>query len=85
MNNKLGITFDGVKTHEYADFPSGTRTMSDAEKMMIQNSVNRGYENFTAKAAQGRHMNIEKLKSLAGGRVWTGAEGQSKWLSRCSR
>ncbi|NBA86946.1 signal peptide peptidase SppA [Emticicia sp. CRIBPO] len=80
LNNKLGITFDGVKTHQFADSPSLTREMSDAEKMMIQNSVNRGYETFTSKAAQGRKMNIDKLKSLAGGRVWTGQQAKANGL-----
>lgn len=80
LNNKLGITFDGVKTHQFADSPSLTREMSDAEKMMIQNSVNRGYEIFTSKAAQGRKMSIEKLKSLAGGRVWTGEQAKANGL-----
>ncbi|WP_337041416.1 signal peptide peptidase SppA [Emticicia sp. 17c] len=80
MNQKLGITFDAVGSHKYADFPSTTRTMSDAEKMMIQNSVNKGYEAFTSKAAQGRHMSIEKLKSLAGGRVWTGTQAKANGL-----
>ncbi len=80
LNNKMGITFDGVKTHEYANSPSATREMSDAEKMMIQNSINKGYETFTTKAAQGRHMNLEKLKSLAGGRVWTGAQAKANGL-----
>ena len=80
MNQKLGITFDGVGTHKYSDFPSATRTMSDAERMMIQNSVNRGYEDFTSKAAKGRHMSIEKLKSLAGGRVWTGTQAKENGL-----
>ncbi|AFK02832.1 signal peptide peptidase SppA, 67K type [Emticicia oligotrophica DSM 17448] len=80
MNEKLGVTFDGVKSHEYANFPSATRTMTDAEKNMIQNGVNKGYESFTSKAAKGRHMSVEKLKSLASGRVWTGSQGQANGL-----
>ncbi|MFN8432130.1 MAG: signal peptide peptidase SppA [Spirosomataceae bacterium] len=80
MNNKLGITFDGVKTHEFADSPALTREMSDAEKMMIQNSVNRGYEKFTSKAATGRHMPIDKLKAIASGRVWTGEQARQNGL-----
>ena len=72
MNEKLGITFDGVKTHEFADSPALNRKMSDAEKQTIQNRVNEGYEVFTSKAAQGRNMSIEKLKSVAGGWAhWT--------------
>ncbi len=80
MNEKLGITFDAVNSHKFANSPSATRTMTEAEKNMIQNSVNRGYENFTAKAAKGRHMSIEKLKSIASGRVWTGTQGKVNGL-----
>ncbi len=80
MNEKLGVTFDGVGTHQYSGFPSATRTMSDAEKMMLQNSVNKGYESFTAKAAKGRKMSIEKLKSIASGRVWTGTQAKENGL-----
>lgn len=80
MNQKLGITFDAVGSHKFSDFPSATRTMSDAEKMMIQNSVNHGYENFTSKAAKGRHMSVEQLKAIAGGRVWTGTQAKANGL-----
>jgi protease-4 len=80
MNEKLGVTFDGVNSHKYANFPSATRTMTDAEKNMIQNGVNKGYESFTTKAAKGRHMSIEKLKSLASGRVWTGSQAKANGL-----
>jgi protease-4 len=80
MTEKLGVTFDGVVSHKFANSPSATRTMNDAEKNMIQNSVNKGYENFTAKAAKGRHMSIEKLKSIASGRVWTGTQGKANGL-----
>jgi protease IV len=80
MSDKLGITFDGVVSHKYANSPSATRTMNDAEKNMIQNSVNKGYENFTSKAAKGRHMSIEKLKSIASGRVWTGTQAKENGL-----
>jgi protease-4 len=80
MNDKLGIYFDGVKTHDFADSPSGTRKMSEVEIRTIQNMVNEGYEDFTAKAAQGRKMSVEKLRSLAGGRVWTGAQAKENGL-----
>lgn len=80
MNSKLGITFDEVETNEYASWPSATRDMTEAEKMMLQNSVNRGYETFTSKAAQGRKMNIDALKAIAGGRVWTGEQAKKNGL-----
>jgi protease IV len=80
LNNKLGITFDGVETHEHADFPSIDKEMPEVEKMMIQNNVNQGYEKFTSKAAQGRKMKIEDLKAVAGGRVWTGLQAKENGL-----
>lgn len=80
MNNKLGITFDGVKTNPHADWPSLTREMTDFEKAKIQHMVNQGYETFTTKAAQGRNMSVEKLKSLASGRVWSGVEAKANGL-----
>lgn len=80
LNDKIGITLDGVKTHAFANSPSLTREMSPVEKQFIQNSVNEGYETFTSKAAKGRKMPIEKLKSLAGGRVWTGEQAKANGL-----
>jgi len=80
MNNKLGVTFDGVGTNPHADWPTATREMSDFEKAMIQKSVNEGYEKFTSKAAAGRKMPVEKLKTLAQGRVWSGVEAKGNGL-----
>jgi protease-4 len=54
--------------------------MSDFEKSVVQNMVNQGYESFTTKAASGRKMPVEKLKSLAGGRVWTGIQAKELGL-----
>ncbi|GLU53221.1 signal peptide peptidase SppA [Dyadobacter frigoris] len=80
MNNKLGVTFDAVKTSEHADWPTATRDMTEFEKSMIQKSVNEGYANFTSKAAAGRKMPVEKLRSLAQGRVWSGTEAKANGL-----
>ena len=78
--NKLGITFDGVKTAEFADLGYPTRQPSRAEDSIIQNSVNRGYVDFTTKAAQGRKMPVEKLRAYAEGRVWTGIDAKERGL-----
>ncbi len=78
--NKIGITFDGVKTAEFADLGYPTRTPSAAEDSIIQHSVNRGYIDFTSKAAQGRKMPVEKLREYAEGRVWTGVDAKERGL-----
>ncbi|MEQ8530481.1 MAG: signal peptide peptidase SppA, partial [Imperialibacter sp.] len=80
LENKLGITFDVVKTGEYSDIMTVTRSLSDFEKQIIQDGVNEGYETFTSKAAEARHLPIEKLKELAGGRVWTGVQAHELGL-----
>jgi protease-4 len=74
LTGKLGLTFDRVKTGEYADIGTPTKKFTDAERQVIQRAVNEGYENFTSKAAQGRKMPLDTLKKYAGGRVWTGEQ-----------
>lgn len=74
LENKLGITSDVVKTGNFSDIYTVSRPLNDYEKSIIQGRVNEGYESFTGKAAEGRKMNIEDLKEVASGRVWTGSQ-----------
>ncbi len=80
LNNKLGVTLDGVKTSPYADLGVPSRDMTDFERRWVQKSVNQVYEDFTTKAAAGRNMSVDKLKSLASGRVWTGEQAKQNGL-----
>lgn len=80
MRNKLGITFDRVNTNAHSDWPTATRNMTDFEKQKIQSAVENGYEVFTSKAAEGRHMPVEELKKLAEGRVWSGIAAEKNGL-----
>ncbi|MEA5459655.1 signal peptide peptidase SppA [Arcicella sp. LKC2W] len=80
LKNKLGITNDRVNTNAHSDFPTVTREMDEFEKAWFQKSIENGYETFTSKAAKGRKMSIDKLKSLAGGRVWSGIEAKQNGL-----
>ena len=76
LSNKIGITQDYVSTHANSNFMNSLGELTEFQKSVIQNMVNQGYETFTSKAASGRKMSIEKLKSLAGGRVWTGIQAK---------
>ncbi|MBS1504809.1 MAG: signal peptide peptidase SppA, partial [Bacteroidetes bacterium] len=51
FNDKLGLSFDGVKTGKYADLGDVSRPLSSEEKAILQNSVNRGYDEFTRAVA----------------------------------
>jgi protease-4 len=72
LRNKIGITFDEVRTGEYGDMITFTRPLTEAEKRFWQRDLEEHYETFTGKAAEGRNMNIDDLKKVASGRVWTG-------------
>lgn len=73
MNKKLGVTFDGVKTNSFADLPNLTRTMSAAEKEIIQQGVEEIYETFISHVGQGRAMTTQAVDEIGQGRVWSGA------------
>ena len=73
FKNKLGITFDRIATSPYADAPSVTRAMTESEKRIMQNEVDHIYHDFLERVADGRHMKLADVDSIAQGRVWTGA------------
>ena len=80
LKNKIGVTTDRVSTGFYSDLGNPTHAMSETEGKIIQNSVERIYEDFTSKAAKGRKMTQDDLKKVASGRVWTGAQGKENGL-----
>ncbi|UOQ96297.1 signal peptide peptidase SppA [Hymenobacter sp. 5317J-9] len=80
LADKLGITVDRVTTGKFSDLPTITRPLSEFEKRTLQEEVNRIYADFTSKAAQGRHMPVERLRRLASGRVWSGLEAKNNGL-----
>jgi protease-4 len=73
FKNKLGITFDGVKTAPFADAGAIYRPMNDAEKQQAQNGIERIYLQFKQRVATGRKKDIAYIDSIAQGRVWSGA------------
>jgi len=73
--NKLGISFDGVKTAPYADMGGTDRPLNETEKSFVQNSVDSIYYTFKSRVAEGRKKNMDYVDSIAQGRVWTGTRG----------
>ncbi|HMG10272.1 MAG TPA: signal peptide peptidase SppA [Mucilaginibacter sp.] len=74
FNDKLGVTFDGVKTGKYADLGDINRPLTPDEKLILQNNVNHGYDDFTKAVAEGRHKTQAYINSIGQGRVWTGSQ-----------
>lgn len=73
-NEKLGITFDGVKTAQYADIMNTDRPMTAGERFIVQNDVNRVYDSFITRVANGRKRSKAYIDSIGGGRVWVGTD-----------
>ncbi|MFC4211143.1 signal peptide peptidase SppA [Pedobacter lithocola] len=74
MTNKLGITFDGVKTGKYADIMATNRPMTAGERFIIQNELNRIYNGFITRVADGRKKTKAYIDSIGGGHVWIGTD-----------
>ncbi len=80
FNDKLGITFDGVKTNKYADMMTTSRPLSAEEKGIIQGYVDNFYDTFKTRVAEGRKMTVAQVDSIGQGRVWTGQRGKELGL-----
>ena len=73
LKNKLGITFDAVRTNTSADM-GVMRPLTGTERAAIMRSVDEVYETFTSYVAEGRNLPLEKVLDIAGGRVWSGTD-----------
>lgn len=71
VTTKLGVRFDEVKTNRNSTFGNlMARPFNAEETAMLQASVNRGYNLFRQRVADGRHLTIESVEKIAQGRVW---------------
>lgn len=80
LTDKLGLNFDVVQTNPIANFPSMTSPVSAEERMLMQRNVERGYELFTRRCAEGRKMPVESILKVAEGRVWSGVKAKELGL-----
>src|SRR5690606_235004 len=80
FENKIGITFDEVRTGKFGDTYTITRPLAPTEREMIQRMLEENYKTFTTKAAQGRNLPVDSILKIASGRVWTGEQAQEQKL-----
>lgn len=74
LTDKLGLSFDVVKTNAHSDFGAMGRPLNESECRLMQAYINQGYELFTGRVAQGRNISQDSVKAVAEGRVWTGEQ-----------
>ena len=72
MNEKLGITIDGVSTNHSSDFGSIMRPFTPEEGQFIQRQIEDFYDVFLTRVANGRNMEKADVDSIGQGRVWSG-------------
>ncbi len=78
VQDKLGVTFDGVSTNKYSDYETDLVVGKNPEEVMsrMQTYVNRGYQSFLDIVAEGRGMKPAQVDSIAQGRVWLATDAQ---------
>jgi len=77
LANRHGVTFDGVKTSQYADLFTITRPKTEEEMALIQQFTDYLYDEFVRKVAEGRDMPADEVQEIAQGRVWSGLDAKT--------
>lgn len=74
LTDKLGIDYDGVKTHHLSSLSTDMviKGMNAEERALMQRRIDRGYHLFVSRCAEGRGMTKKAIEQIAEGRVWSG-------------
>jgi protease-4 len=78
--DKIGMVPVVIKSGPFKDMGSPTKDMSKEEKEVLQSFVDQAHRQFVTAIAEGRNMNIDRVKSLADGRIYTGEEAVKQGL-----
>ncbi len=78
--DKIGITTETIERGKNSGIFSSSGKFSDSQREVVTKMMEDMYGQFTTKAAEGRHMPVEKLRKLAGGRVYSGRQAKDNGL-----
>lgn len=74
LTQKLGLKFDVVKTNKYSNFGTRSRAFTPDEMSHIEAYINRGYQLFRKRVADGRKLRVDDVEKIAQGHVWLGQD-----------
>ena len=74
LTQKLGVKFDEVKTNRHSAFGTPARPFNEEEMSYLNKYIDRGYNLFRQRVAQGRKMKVDNVEKIAQGRVWLGQD-----------
>jgi protease-4 len=80
MWDKVGVHWGELFTHENANLWSSTENYSSEQWEHIQAWLEKVYEDFVTKVAEGRNLDIEKVRDIAKGRIWSGRDAKDLGL-----
>lgn len=80
LTNKMGLSFESVKTGQYSDFARVDQPLTEADRFYLQSMVDRIYDDFTNVVEKGRGLDSITVEALAQGRVWTAGQAKNKGL-----
>jgi protease-4 len=80
LADKLGVSENVIKSGVFKDIGHPLRPMTDPEKKLLQGMVNDVYEQFVSAVARGRKMEPDRVRALADGRVYSGAQAKAAGL-----
>jgi len=76
LTQKLGLKFDEVKTNKNSAFGTSVRPFNEEEMSLLGAYIDRGYDLFRSRVAEGRSMSINAVEKVAQGRVWLGQDAK---------
>lgn len=80
LEDKVGLRFDVIKTNKHSDFGASSvlgvmaRGFDEEESALMQAYIERGYDLFTGRVAEGRGITKDSVDVIGQGRVWTGEQ-----------
>ncbi|MBD2177263.1 signal peptide peptidase SppA [Pseudanabaena sp. FACHB-1998] len=78
--DRVGIKSQTIKTGAYKDILSPFRELSDPERQLLQDLLQSTYQEFISDVAKGRKMDLEEVRKLADGRLYTGSQAKENKL-----
>lgn len=80
LMQKIGVQAEAIKTGPFKDIASPFRPIQPAERQLLEATLTSTYDQFLGDVARGRKMPLDRVKSLAGGRIYTGEQAKQVGL-----
>lgn len=77
---KIGLKSQVVKSGKFKDIGSPMRPMSEADRNLLEALIADVYDQFITVVAEGRQLDLEEVRRLADGRIFTGRQAMESGL-----